>query len=66
MRNVKKGGTYLPLRKEFTIEMDNHTLQQKQGTNVCAFCVMDSMFHFLNKNTYLRRAEKRGNILMHM
>jgi hypothetical protein len=22
--NVKKGGTYLPFRKEFTIEMDNH------------------------------------------
>jgi hypothetical protein len=34
------------------IEMDNRTLQQKQGTNVYGFCVMDSMFHFLNKNTY--------------
>jgi hypothetical protein len=22
--NVKKGGTYLPFRKEFTIQMDNH------------------------------------------
>jgi hypothetical protein len=31
--------------------MDNHTLQQKQRTNVCGFCVMDSMFHLLNKNT---------------
>jgi hypothetical protein len=52
MRNVKKCGTYLPFRKEFTIEMDNHTYQQKQGTNVYGFCVMDSMFHFLNMNTY--------------
>jgi hypothetical protein len=34
------------------IEMNNHALQQKQGTNVCGFYVMDSMFHFLNKNTY--------------
>jgi hypothetical protein len=50
--NVKKGGTYLPFRKEFTIEIDNHTLQQKQGTNVYDFYVMDSMFHFLDKNTY--------------
>jgi hypothetical protein len=32
--------------------MDNRTYQQKQGTNVCDFYVMDSMFHFLNKNTY--------------
>jgi hypothetical protein len=24
--NVKKGGTYLPFRKEFMIEMDNRTL----------------------------------------
>jgi hypothetical protein len=52
MRNVGKGGTYLPFKKEFTIELDNHTLQQKQGTNVYGFCVMDSMFHFLNKNVY--------------
>jgi hypothetical protein len=52
MHNVKKGGTYLPFRKEFTIEMDNCTYQQKQGTNVCGFCAMVSMFHFLNKNTY--------------
>jgi hypothetical protein len=52
MRNVRKGGTYLPFRKEFMIEMDNRTYQQKQGTNVCGFCVMDSMFHFLNNNTY--------------
>jgi hypothetical protein len=52
MCNVKKGGTYLPSRKEFTIKMDNHTLQQKQGTNVYGFCVIDSMFHFLNKNKY--------------
>jgi hypothetical protein len=51
-RNVKKGSTYLPFRKEFMIKIDNHTLQQKQGTNVCGFCVMDSKFHFLNKNTY--------------
>jgi translation elongation factor P/translation initiation factor 5A len=51
-RNVKKGGTYLPLRKEFTIKMKNCTYQQKQGTNIYGFCVMDSMFHFLNKNTY--------------
>jgi hypothetical protein len=51
-RNVKKYGTYLPFRKEFTIEMKNRTYQQKQGTNVCGFCFMDSMFHFLNKNTY--------------
>jgi hypothetical protein len=29
MRNVKKGGTYLPSRKKFTIEMDNRTYQQK-------------------------------------
>jgi hypothetical protein len=27
--NVKKGGNYLPFRKEFTIEMENHTYQQK-------------------------------------
>jgi hypothetical protein len=52
MCNVKKGGTYLPFRKEFTIKMDNHTLQQKQGTNVYGFWVIDSMFHFLNKNKY--------------
>jgi hypothetical protein len=52
MRNVKKGATYLSFRKDFTIKMDNRTLQQKQGTNVCGFCVMDSMFQFLNKNTY--------------
>jgi hypothetical protein len=32
--------------------MDNRTYQQKQGTNGCGFWVMDSMFHFLNKNTY--------------
>jgi hypothetical protein len=50
--NVKKGGTYLLFRKEFMIEMENHTYQQKQGTKVCGFCVMDSMFHFLNKNMY--------------
>jgi hypothetical protein len=48
MHNVKKGVTYLPFRKEFTIEMDNGTYQQKQETNVCGFCVIDSMFHFLN------------------
>jgi hypothetical protein len=36
MHNVKKGDTYLPFRKEFTIKMDNRTLQQKQGTNVVA------------------------------
>jgi hypothetical protein len=29
MSNVKKGGTYLPFRKDFMIEMDNRTLQQK-------------------------------------
>jgi hypothetical protein len=40
-RNVKKGGTYLSLRNEFTIEMENHAYQQKQGTNICGFCVMD-------------------------
>jgi hypothetical protein len=51
-RNVKKGGTYLPFRKEFTIEMDNRPYQQKQGTIVCGFCFMDSMFHILNKHTY--------------
>jgi hypothetical protein len=50
-RNVKKVGTYLPFRTEFTIEIDHHTLQQKQGTNVCGFFVMESMFHFLKKNT---------------
>jgi hypothetical protein len=50
--NVKKGGTYLPFRKEFMIEMENCTYQQKQGTNVYDLCVMDSMFHFLNKNMY--------------
>jgi hypothetical protein len=32
--------------------MDKYTVQQKQGNNVFGFCVMDSMFHFLNKNTY--------------
>jgi hypothetical protein len=52
MCNVKKGDTYLPFRKEFMIEMENHSYQQKQGTNVCGFCVMDSMFYFLKKNTY--------------
>jgi hypothetical protein len=52
MCNVKKCVTYLPYRKEFTIQMDNHTYQQKQGTNVCEFYVIDSMFHFLNKNMY--------------
>jgi hypothetical protein len=52
MRNVKKGGTYLLFKKEFMFKMDNLTLQQKQGTNVCGFCVIDSMFHFLNKNAY--------------
>jgi hypothetical protein len=52
MRNVKKGGTYLPFRKEFMIKVDDRTYQQKQGTNVCGFCVINSMFHFLNKNTY--------------
>jgi hypothetical protein len=51
-RNVKKGGTYLPFRKDFTIEMDNRTHQQKWGTSVCGFCTMDYMFHFLNKNMY--------------
>jgi hypothetical protein len=51
-RNVKKGGTYLPFRKEFTIEMKNRAYQQKQGTNICGFCVMDFMFQFLNKNMY--------------
>jgi hypothetical protein len=50
--NVKKGGTYLAFRKEFMIEMENHTYQQKQGINVCGFCVMDSIFPFLNKDTY--------------
>jgi hypothetical protein len=40
-RNVKKGGTYLSLRNEVTIEMENHAYQQKQGTNICDFCVMD-------------------------
>jgi hypothetical protein len=52
MCNVKKCVTYLPYRKEFTIQMDHHTYQQKQGTNVCDFYVIDSMFHFLNKNMY--------------
>jgi hypothetical protein len=41
----------LPFTKEFMVEMENHAYQQKQGT-VCDFCVMDSMFHSLNKNTY--------------
>jgi hypothetical protein len=50
--NVKKGATYLPFRKILTIEIENHTYQQKQGINVCVFCVMYSMFHFINKNTY--------------
>jgi hypothetical protein len=50
--NVKKGATYLSFRKEFTIKMNNCTYQQKQGTNVYGFCVMDSVFYFLNKNTY--------------
>jgi hypothetical protein len=65
MRNVKKGGTYLPFRKEFMILMKICTYQEKQGTNVCGFCVMDSMFHFLNKNMY-EEQKNRGNILMHM
>jgi hypothetical protein len=39
MHNVKNGHTYLPFRKAFTIEMDTHTYQHKQGTNVCDFCV---------------------------
>jgi hypothetical protein len=52
MRNVKKCGTYLPYRKEFMIKIDNRTYQQKQETNVCGFCVMDSIFHFLSKNIY--------------
>jgi hypothetical protein len=47
------------------IEMENRTYQQKQETNVCGFCVMDSMFHFLNKNTH-EEQKNRGNILMHM
>jgi hypothetical protein len=51
MRNVKKGDTYLPFRKEFTTKMDNCTYQQKQETNVCGFLLL-TMFHFLNKNTY--------------
>jgi hypothetical protein len=50
--NVKKCCTYLQFRKEFMIEIDNHTLQQKQGTNIYGFCIMDSIFRFLNKNTY--------------
>jgi hypothetical protein len=29
MHNVKKDGTYLPFRKDFMIEMDNRTHQQK-------------------------------------
>jgi hypothetical protein len=49
---MKKGGTYLTSRKEFTIEMENCIYQQKQGTNVYGLCVMDSMFHFLNKNVH--------------
>jgi hypothetical protein len=32
--------------------MDNRTFQQKQGTNICGFCDMDSIFDFLNKNAY--------------
>jgi hypothetical protein len=50
--NVSSGGTYLPYRKNFMIKIDNRTLQPKQGTNVYGFCVMDSIFHFLNRNTY--------------
>jgi hypothetical protein len=42
----------LPFRKEFTIKMENRAYQQEQGTNVCGFCVMFSMFHFLNKNIF--------------
>jgi hypothetical protein len=42
----------LAFRKEFMIEMENRTYQQKQGINVCGFCVMDSIFQFLNKDTY--------------
>jgi hypothetical protein len=34
MHNVKKGGTYLPFKKEFTIETDNSTYQQKQETKL--------------------------------
>jgi hypothetical protein len=34
------------------IKIENHTYQQKQETNIYDFCVMDSMFHFLKKNTY--------------
>jgi hypothetical protein len=52
MCNVSNGGTYLPYGKNFMIEMDIRTLQQKQGTIVSGFCAIDSMFHFLNKNTY--------------
>jgi hypothetical protein len=52
MHNVKKGDTYLPFRKDFTIEIDNRTHQQKYGTNAYGSYVMDSMFHFLNKNMY--------------
>jgi hypothetical protein len=32
--------------------MDTRTYQQKQGTNVCGFYVIDSIFHVLNKNMY--------------
>jgi hypothetical protein len=49
MRNVKKGGTYLSFKKDFMIEMDNRTLQQKQGTNVCGFCVMNAQ----NEDSYI-------------
>jgi hypothetical protein len=63
-RNVKKCGPYLPFRKEFTIEMDNHTYQRKQGTNVCDFCVID--YVSLPQQEYGWGAEKRGNILMHI
>jgi hypothetical protein len=51
-RHVKKGGFHLPFRKEFKIDFEKRAYPQEKGTNVCGFCVMDFMFHFIHEKTY--------------
>jgi hypothetical protein len=56
--NIKKGDTYLPFRKEFTIEMDNCTYQQKKELMFMAF-VFWTLYFTSSTRILMRSREKR-------
>jgi hypothetical protein len=51
-RHVKTAGVYLPFTPELRFRTDQRAYKQKQGTNVCGYCVCDFMFHCTNDSTF--------------